>query len=220
MATQSTLHYSFFAFNTHTHIHEVHLWAAIFLWERHSRQGQFGVQYFSQGHFSMQNGEDWDWTTNIGGFTPWTTAEVISGSTSVAKYKTVNLVKHLKTNCSSTFWKLDSNSAVHLAKAIPQPINRTKKKKRKKKVCSQFNVWIALPWDSDTMSLAAVLTDRGTDLVNYWWGCFTVLLLQTDTLPAGFYSTLSVCEICVFNQGACLWATVCEWPFSLAHPLP
>ena len=51
----------------------------------HSRQGQFGAQYFAQRHFSMQNGEDWDRTTNIGGSIPWTTAEVIYGSVMLAR---------------------------------------------------------------------------------------------------------------------------------------
>ena len=32
-----------------------------FLYEK----GQFGVQYLAQGHFSIRNGEDWDWTALV-----------------------------------------------------------------------------------------------------------------------------------------------------------
>ena len=58
LVTRTTLHLSFFCHSPiHTHIHTVHQWAALFLWERSSCEGQFGVQYLAKQHFGMQMGK-------------------------------------------------------------------------------------------------------------------------------------------------------------------
>ena len=55
MTTQSALQYSFYIHPV-THIHTVHLLAALLLFY----EAQFGVQHLAQGHFGMQIfWEDW-----------------------------------------------------------------------------------------------------------------------------------------------------------------